>query len=36
MKRHLPSAAILFALLLVLCFQAFAADAEPDGEGIPF
>lgn len=36
MKRHLPSAAILFALLLVLCLQAFAADTRPEGEGIPF
>lgn len=36
MKRHLPSAAILFALLLVLCFQAFAADDQTEGGGVPF
>lgn len=30
MKKHLPSALILFALLLVLCLHAFAADNPSD------
>ena len=30
MKKHLPSAMILFALLLVLCLHAFAADNPSD------
>lgn len=29
MKKHLPSAIILFVLLLAFCFHAFAAETSP-------
>ena len=34
MKKHLPSAAVLTALLLVLCLQAFAAERSSFDSGL--
>ena len=33
MKKHLPSAAILLSLLLVLCMYAFTSDRDNSGSG---